>query len=96
MSAFYQFAKSHPELPYEHNGQGNCFSTVIACLKLTPDHKWAREMWNGKGMFISLQVPDPDSKMGRPYIFMVDAQGLRVPWLASQTDMLACDWVEVF
>lgn len=31
----------------------------------------------------------------RPYIMMRDAQGSFVPWLASQTDMLAEDWMEV-
>jgi hypothetical protein len=52
----------------------------------------SREGWNGKGMWLALQVPDEHSKMGRPYIYMSDAQGLLVPWLASQTDMLADDW----
>lgn len=60
-----------------------------------------RRGWNGKGIFIELQVPDEYSKMTRPYIYM-DTTGLktdnpeapkdRVPWLASQTDMLAEDW----
>jgi hypothetical protein len=31
----------------------------------------------------------------RPYIMMRDAQGSFVPWLASQTDILATDWMEV-
>ena len=57
--------------------------------------------WNGKGIFIKLQVPDEHSKMTSPYIY-IDTTGLRsnnpdaprscVPWLASQTDMLAEDW----
>ena len=51
-----------------------------------------RTGWNGKGMWIALQVPDEHSKMQRPYIYMNDAQGLLVPWLASQTDILAEDW----
>lgn len=60
--------------------------------------------WNGKGIFIELQVPDQHSKMSSPYIF-IDTTGLqteneaapksRVPWLASQTDMLATDWEKV-
>lgn len=28
----------------------------------------------------------------RPYLMMRDAQGMFVPWLASQTDLLADDW----
>lgn len=61
----------------------------------------SRQGWNGKGIFIELQVPDKNSKMSSPYIF-IDTTGLqtenkdapksRVPWLASQTDMLAEDW----
>lgn len=51
-----------------------------------------RAGWNGKGMWCALQVPDEHSKMRRSYIYMSDAQGLLVPWLASQTDMLAEDW----
>jgi hypothetical protein len=64
----------------------------------------AREGWNGKGIFIELQRPDENSKMTSPYIF-IDTTGLqtdnkaapksRVPWLASQTDMLADDWLDV-
>lgn len=54
----------------------------------------SRVGWNGKGMWLALQVPDEHSKMRRPYIYMSDAQGLLVPWLASQTDMLAEDWCD--
>lgn len=48
--------------------------------------------WNGKGMWLELQRPDEHSKMSLPYIFMKTADDHRVPWLASQTDMLANDW----
>ena len=51
-----------------------------------------RDGWNGKNMWIELQVPDAHSKMTLPYIFMSTAQGALVPWLASQTDILAEDW----
>jgi hypothetical protein len=54
--------------------------------------RWSRRGWNGPGQFIELQVPDEHSKMTRPYIFITTVQGDRVPWLASQTDMLASDW----
>ena len=57
--------------------------------------KIAREGWNGKNMYIQLQVPDEHSKMTLPYIYMKTVQGDLVPWLASQTDMLADDWMEV-
>jgi hypothetical protein len=51
-----------------------------------------RAGWNGKGMWLGLQVPDAHSKMGLPYIYMSTVDGKLVPWLASQTDMLAEDW----
>jgi hypothetical protein len=51
-----------------------------------------REGWNGKGQFLELQTPDAHSKMTLPYIFITTVQGDRVPWLASQTDLLADDW----
>lgn len=54
-----------------------------------------RSGWNGKGMWLALQTPDEHSKMRRPYVYMSDAQGLLVPWLASQTDVLAEDWETV-
>lgn len=77
-----------------------------------PDFGWAldkmrhgfavrRRGWNGKGIFIKMQVPDEHSKMTNPYIY-IDTTGPLpdnaiaprncVPWLASQTDMLAEDW----
>jgi hypothetical protein len=63
-----------------------------AIRQLKDGFKVTREGWNGKGMWLALQLPDEYSKMGRPYIYMKDAQNLNVPWLASQTDMLAEDW----
>lgn len=57
--------------------------------------KVARDGWNGKDMWIALQEPDANSKMTLPYLYMRTAQGDLVPWLASQTDMLARDWVVV-
>ncbi len=54
--------------------------------------KMCRVGWNGKNMYLELQKPDEHSKMSLPYIYMRTAQGDLVPWLASQTDMLADDW----
>lgn len=75
---------------------GLTFGLAIEALKA--GHKVARAGWNGKGMWLELQRPDAHSKMTLPYVFLnypADAQntpGARVPWLASQTDMLAEDW----
>lgn len=52
----------------------------------------SRSGWNGKGMWLALQRPDANSKMTLPYIYMSTVTGDLVPWLASQTDMLADDW----
>lgn len=78
------------------------FGNALEKLKL--GDKVARKGWNGKGIFIELQRPDTNSKMTSPYIF-IDTTGLqtdnnhapksRVPWLASQTDMLSDDWCVV-
>ena len=66
------------------------FGWAIEQLKL--GKKVARKGWNGKGMFLGLQIPDEHSKMNLPYIYMSTVTGQLVPWLASQTDMLSEDW----
>lgn len=80
------------------------FGDVLKWLRYNPEMKFARKGWNGKGIYISLQVPDSGSVNTLPYIYMVtdnlqsdnpDAVRGRVPWLASQTDMLADDWEHV-
>lgn len=63
-----------------------------AIEELKAGRRVARAGWNGKGMWLEVQRPDAGSKMTLPYIFMRTAQGDLVPWLASQTDMLAEDW----
>jgi hypothetical protein len=73
-----------------------------ALVKLKAGAKLRRSGWNGKSMWIQLQVPDAHSKMTLPYLYMeypaghpAYPDGCRVPWLASQTDILAEDWEEV-
>lgn len=46
-------------------------------------------------MYIELQVPDAHSKMRKPYLFMRPVDGDLVPWVASQSDLLAGDWTTV-
>lgn len=62
-----------------------------ALVALRNGDKVARAGWYGKGMWINLQVPDAQSKMSLPYIYMFTADCHQVPWLASQTDVLAFD-----
>lgn len=66
------------------------FSEALGWIKV--GHRVAREGWNGKNMWLELQVPDKHSKMTLPYIYMFTATKDLVPWLASQTDILAEDW----
>ena len=51
-----------------------------------------REGWNGKGLVVRLQHPDESSKMTLPYLYLEYPDGTKVPWLASQTDLLSDDW----
>ena len=76
------------------------FGKALEALK--EGKKVARKGWNGKGIYLELQNPDAHSKMTLPYIYIVttslitdnpDAPKCVVPWLASQTDMLAEDWI---
>jgi hypothetical protein len=69
------------------------FSQALDSIKL--GSKVARHGWNGKNMWLMLQQPDLYSKMTLPYIYMRTVQGDFIPWLASQTDILAEDWVIV-
>jgi len=66
-----------------------------------------RSGWNGKGMFLFL-VPGSRFTVNRPpllgiypegteinyhgHVDMKTADGMVVPWLCSQTDLLATDW----
>jgi hypothetical protein len=75
------------------------FGQALEALKA--GQKVSRSGWNGVGLWLELQVPDAHSKMTLPYIFMSypdnakTTPGARVPWLASQTDVLAEDWVQL-
>lgn len=75
----------------------NCIGWAVK--QLWNGDRVMRAGWNGKGMWLKLQVPDANSKMSLPYVYIeypeghvAYPKGSRVPWLASQTDMLATDW----
>lgn len=68
--------------------------------------KVCRSGWNGKAMWLAL-IPDDQWGLGSgipfddghvnspkklPWIGMKTADNKFVPWLASQTDLLAMDW----
>ena len=83
------------ERAYRENGK---LTFGDALIYLKEGKKVTRSGWNGKGLWLELQTPDENSKMTLPYIFInypSDAKttpNAKVPWLASQTDMLAEDW----
>lgn len=58
-------------------------------------HKLARSGWNGKGMYLylakAIQTTDQNAPT-QPFIMMYTSDLNLVPWLASQSDMLATDW----
>ncbi len=69
------------------------FGEALALAK--QGSKIQRAGWNGKGMWVALQVPDANSKMGNPYLYMKGVDGKFTPWSISQLDALATDWSEV-
>jgi len=71
------------------------FSFSDALYSLKSGRKVSRDGWNGKGQYIEMQNPDINSKMTKPYLYIKTVDGSLVPWLASQTDLLADDWYEV-
>jgi len=52
----------------------------------------ARAGWNGKRMYLELQVPDEHSEMTEPYVYLKTPRDEFIPWNCSQADMLAIDW----
>lgn len=65
------------------------FDTVLQQLRGGIHKRWQRQGWNGKGMYIYLA----EGVNGfEPFIAMKTADDKFVPWLASQTDILATDW----
>lgn len=63
-----------------------------ALVALKSGDKIRRAGWNGKGMWVALQRKNDSSKMTLSYLYMSTVDGDLVPWLASQTDLLAEDW----
>lgn len=96
------------EAAYQNISDGFDFGSAIHFLK--QGKKVARKGWNGKGIFLFLVEVSKFiancepllSIFGEgeeidccPHIDMKTADDKIVPWLASQTDVLATDWVLV-
>lgn len=84
------------------------FGEAIEALK--GSKRVTRNGWNGKGLWLSLvgvtsqwcgSIEGVENTMPAgwqgysPFIAMYTADGMLVPWLASQTDILAEDWAIV-
>lgn len=98
-----------PEAVFEEayrETSGMPFGLAVEAMK--KGKKVARTGWNGKGMFLyyvpantyKAQTEAARSHFGDEvpylaYIAMKTAPGEVVPWLASQTDVLADDWAIV-
>ena len=92
------------EAAYRDVDIGCSFGHAVELLK--SGFKVARKGWNGKGMYISyvaaeewassvLERPSSHDLKPIPWIGMKTVDDTYVPWLASQTDILAEDWVIV-
>lgn len=86
------------EASYNSYTEGCTFGQAIELLK--SGYKLARKGWNGKGMYITYVSPDQwqvdkyESHLNSlPWVGMKTADDSFVPWLASQSDILAEDWV---
>lgn len=77
----------------------NLFGIGQAVKELQHGNRVARQGWNGKGMFlVYVQTRDfreSDSMVDfihQPFVAMKTADDKVVPWLCSQSDLLARDW----
>jgi Protein of unknown function (DUF2829) len=67
------------------------FTLGVAIEQLRAGKSVARQGWNANHKLM-MQVTDANSKMTQNYVYMTTAQGALVPWVCSQTDLLATDW----
>lgn len=76
------------------------FSYIIERLRSEPWLRCIRKGWNGKGFWVSAQLPDEKSNMTHPYYYIMYPvghpaylEGSKIPWFPSQTDLWAQDWM---
>lgn len=62
-------------------------------------NKIIRNGWNGKGMWVSMRSPREGEFLTHPYLYIeypvghaAYPEGSKIPWLASQSDIMATDW----
>lgn len=102
-----------PEKEFEEHAQElrtvMSFGDVLQLLFDAPEMKFAREGWNGKGMFIFLMpgkadepyaeaeklVKEPDGRITRGAYLAISTKYGVIPWVPSQADLMGCDWAIV-
>lgn len=75
---------------------GRTYDFSYALQMLKDGFMITRQGWNGKNQFIKLQRVDKESKMTKDYIYFSDNKDILIPWVASQSDLLAEDWEVAF
>ena len=76
-----------------NNNMSNNINFGQAIEALKQGKKVQNTTWNRKDMFISRQVPDKNSKMTLPYLYItIIGCNDCVPWVPSQFDMESDDW----
>lgn len=74
----------------------NDIGWVVSVLRM--GSRVRRRGWNGKGMFLILakrshaECPSNERLLVEPHVLIWAADGKVVPWLCSQSDLLARDW----
>ena len=92
-----------PKEMFETDKECNAMTFGFAIEAMKKGKKVARKGWNGKGMYL-FKSPKVGCQMHKQYtgkdindlqefIVMKAADDTLVPWLASQTDVLAEDWM---
>ncbi len=64
-----------------------------ALIRIKEGYYLTRKGWNGNNMKVSIKGWESTNK--RPYIQMELSDASLIPWLPSQTDLLADDWETV-
>lgn len=70
------------------------FDIGWAVLQLRRGTSVSRRGWNGPGQYLDLEKGDPEKRI-LPHVWITTTQGNSVPWVCSQTDLLARDWYAV-
>lgn len=68
------------------------FGDIIERLKLDFTLKFTRLEWNNKDIYVSLQIHNNYNETDKPYLYISLKDNQLVPYIPSQSDILASDW----